>query len=86
MASRNNQNVFKGPSAVKDYFDPDNAPPLPLVELPEALNPYRDDGVHIYAKMMSAHPANNVKAMPGSQTPCTVSHGVQTLTCCPRTV
>ncbi|KAL7624931.1 hypothetical protein AAE478_004145 [Parahypoxylon ruwenzoriense] len=57
-------NVFKGPNSVKDYFDPDSAPPLPLVEIPEKLNPYRRDGVRIYAKMMTMHPANNVKAMP----------------------
>ncbi|KAI1377087.1 tryptophan synthase beta subunit-like PLP-dependent enzyme [Hypoxylon crocopeplum] len=57
-------NVFKGPNSVRDYFDPDSAPPLPLVEIPDGLNPYRRDGVRIYAKMMTMHPANNVKAMP----------------------
>ncbi|KAI2607792.1 tryptophan synthase beta subunit-like PLP-dependent enzyme [Hypoxylon sp. NC1633] len=64
--SRNNNflNVYKGPNSVRDYFDPDSAPPLPLVEIPDKLNPYRDDGVRIYAKMMTMHPANNVKAMP----------------------
>jgi cysteine synthase len=37
---------------------------LPLVEIPPSLNPYYDDGVRIYAKMMSMHPANNLKIMP----------------------
>ncbi|KAI3553351.1 cysteine synthase A [Colletotrichum abscissum] len=64
MQSRNNLNVYKGPDSVKDYFNPDRAPPLPLVELPNSLNPYRKDGVRIYAKMMTMHPANNVKSMP----------------------
>lgn len=64
MAEVNHLNVYKGPDAVKDYFNPDIAPPLPLVEIPDYLNPYRSDGVRIYAKMMSMHPANNVKAMP----------------------
>ncbi|KAI8200961.1 Cysteine synthase B [Colletotrichum sp. SAR 10_65] len=64
MAEVNHLNVYKGPDAVKDYFNPDIAPPLPLVEIPDCLNPYRNDGVRIYAKMMSMHPANNVKAMP----------------------
>ncbi|KAJ0383638.1 hypothetical protein COL922a_010093 [Colletotrichum nupharicola] len=64
MAEVNHLNVYKGPDAVKDYFNPDIAPPLPLVEIPDCLNPYRSDGVRIYAKMMSMHPANNVKAMP----------------------
>lgn len=66
MPARNNLNVYKGPDSVKDYFNPDKAPPLPLVELADALNPYRQDGIRIYAKMMTMHPANNVKAMPGN--------------------
>ncbi|KAI5865201.1 tryptophan synthase beta subunit-like PLP-dependent enzyme [Durotheca rogersii] len=57
-------NVYKGPNSVRSYFNPDSAPPLPLVEIPDKLNPYRQDGVRIYAKMMTMHPANNVKAMP----------------------
>lgn len=65
MHTRNENNVYKGPDALKNYFNPDIAPPLPLVELPETLNPYHKDGVRIYAKMMTMHPANNVKAMPG---------------------
>lgn len=66
MQPRNNLNVYKGPDSVKDYFNPDRAPLLPLVELPNSLNPYRQDGVRIYAKMMTMHPANNVKSMPGN--------------------
>lgn len=69
MSPQNNHNVYKGPNSVRDYFDPDTAPPLPLVEVPESLNPYRQDGVRIYAKMMSMHPANNVKCMPGKLEP-----------------
>lgn len=66
MSNNNSLNVYRGPNSVRDYFDPDSAPPLPLVEIPEGLNPYRGDGVRIYAKMMTMHPANNVKAMPGT--------------------
>ncbi|KAL2111855.1 hypothetical protein VUR80DRAFT_9148 [Thermomyces stellatus] len=57
-------NVYKGPDSVRSYFHPESSPPLPLVEIPECLNPHRRDGVRIYAKMMSMHPANNVKSMP----------------------
>ncbi|KAK3290229.1 tryptophan synthase beta subunit-like PLP-dependent enzyme [Chaetomium fimeti] len=57
-------NVYKGPDSVRSYFHPESSPPLPLVEIPDRLNPYRGDGVRIYAKMMSMHPANNVKSMP----------------------
>lgn len=64
MAS-NPLNVYVGPDSIAKYYDPDIQPPLPLVELPSALNPFRGDGVRIYAKMMSMHPANNVKALPG---------------------
>ncbi|GKT41234.1 putative small nuclear ribonucleoprotein F [Colletotrichum spaethianum] len=64
MIESNPLNVYTGPNSVKNYFDPDTAPPLPLVEIPDSLNPYRRHGVRIYAKMMSMHPANNVKAMP----------------------
>lgn len=59
------KNLYYGPDALKRYFDPDSQPPLPLVELPAHMNPFYDDGVRIYAKMMTVHPANNVKAMPG---------------------
>ena len=62
-------NVYRGPDSVRSYFDPDASPPLPLVEIPDCLNPYRRDGVRIYAKMMSMHPANNVKSMPGELSP-----------------
>ncbi|OJJ33221.1 hypothetical protein ASPWEDRAFT_43297 [Aspergillus wentii DTO 134E9] len=64
MSTFNERNVYFGPDAVKKYFDPDSQPPLPLVELPIHLNPYHQDGVRIYAKMMTMHPANNVKSMP----------------------
>ncbi|KAI1317768.1 tryptophan synthase beta subunit-like PLP-dependent enzyme [Xylariaceae sp. FL0255] len=64
MAESNLLNVYKGPEAIRQYFDPDSTPPLPLVEIPDCLNPYKQDGVRIYAKMMTMHPANNVKCMP----------------------
>lgn len=59
-------NVFRGTSAVADFFDPDKNPPLPLVEIPDRLNPYRQDGVRIYAKMLTHLPAQNVKSLPGT--------------------
>ncbi|KAF2793166.1 tryptophan synthase beta subunit-like PLP-dependent enzyme [Melanomma pulvis-pyrius CBS 109.77] len=57
-------NVFKGPDALVQFFDPDRSPPLPLVELPDALNPLRRDGVRIFAKMLTQLPAQNVKSLP----------------------
>ncbi|KAK3997951.1 cysteine synthase [Cladorrhinum sp. PSN332] len=64
MAARNPLNVFKGPDALHRYFQPDENPPLPLVEVPDALNPLRQDGVRIFAKMLTALPAQNVKSLP----------------------
>ncbi|KAK3936024.1 tryptophan synthase beta subunit-like PLP-dependent enzyme [Diplogelasinospora grovesii] len=60
----NPNNVYKGADSLRKYFDPDFQPPLPLVEIPDKLNPFRSDGVRIYAKMMTCLPANNVKCLP----------------------
>jgi cysteine synthase len=58
------KNVFKGPEAIKDFMDPGKLPYVPLVEIPQALNPFADDGVRILAKMMNLLPLGNVKAVP----------------------
>lgn len=65
MTCPNPLNIYNGPDSVEKYFDPDFQPPLPLVELPSKLNPFRSDSVRIYAKMMTALPAQNIKALPG---------------------
>ncbi|KAF4637610.1 hypothetical protein G7Y89_g481 [Cudoniella acicularis] len=57
-------NVYSGPTSLQKYFDPDEQPMLPLVELPANLNPFLSDNVHIFAKMLTALPAQNVKALP----------------------
>ncbi|KAI2619471.1 tryptophan synthase beta subunit-like PLP-dependent enzyme [Hypomontagnella submonticulosa] len=64
MLSSQYHNVYSGPRALQEYFDPDKQPMLPLVELPPKLNPFLEDGVHIFAKMLTALPAQNVKALP----------------------
>ena len=63
--SRRTNNVYSGPNALKDYYNPDVQPMIPLVEVPESLNPLYQDGVRTYAKMMTMLPAHNVKALPG---------------------
>ncbi|KAJ5567184.1 hypothetical protein N7535_006490 [Penicillium sp. DV-2018c] len=62
--SPNPLNIYTGLNSLRDYHNPDSSPPLPLVELPPCLNPYYDNGVRIYAKIMTALPAHNVKALP----------------------
>ncbi|RDW58723.1 hypothetical protein BP6252_13199 [Coleophoma cylindrospora] len=64
MNHPNINNVYKGPDSMAKYFDPDFQPLLPLVEIPQSLNPLRGDNVRIYAKMMTILPAQNVKALP----------------------
>jgi len=56
--------VFQGPSALRDFLNPANHPPLPLVELPASLNPFADKGVRLFAKMMCLLPLGNVKSLP----------------------
>src|SRR4051812_22761698 len=56
--------VFEGPAAIRDFLDPGNHPPLPLVELPETLNPFASVGVRIFAKLMYLLPLLNVKSLP----------------------
>ena len=65
MDCKNKFNIYRGPHSMVQYFDPDYQPLLPLVELPDRLNPLRGDNVRIYAKMMTALPAQNIKALPG---------------------
>lgn len=57
-------NIYMGPESLKKYYDPDHQPLLPLVEIPEKLNPFLQDNVRIYAKMMTCLPAHNIKALP----------------------
>ncbi|EFR01921.1 cysteine synthase K/M:Cysteine synthase B [Nannizzia gypsea CBS 118893] len=64
MANINPLNVYTGQDSMKKYLNPDCQPSLPLVEIPQSLNPFYDDGVRVYAKMMTMHPTNNVKAIP----------------------
>jgi len=57
-------NVFSGTNAIRDFLNPDNNPYIPLVELPEHLNPFTQDKVRIYAKLMNMLPLGNVKSLP----------------------
>lgn len=56
--------VFEGPDAVRDFLNPDHHLPLPLVELPEPLNPFVADGVRVFGKLMYLLPLLNVKSLP----------------------
>ncbi len=60
----NFNNVFAGPDAVKNFLNPDYNPPLPLVEIPDQLNPFRKDEVRVFAKLMNFLPLANVKSLP----------------------
>lgn len=56
--------VFAGGEGLADYLCPANYAPPPLVELPRDLNPFRDRGVRLFAKMMPLVPLMNIKSLP----------------------
>jgi cysteine synthase A len=60
----NMKNVFSGPDAIPKLLNPDFNPPLPLVELPESLNPFAGQRVRIYAKLLYLLPLLNLKSLP----------------------
>ena len=59
-----NLNFFSGKNAVLNFLNPNKNMPLPLVEIPEKLNPFYKEGVRIYAKLMNMLPLSNVKSLP----------------------
>ena len=69
MEWSNPLNVYKGADSLVKFYDPGYQPLLPLVEIPDKLNPFRKYGVRIYAKLMTALPAHNVKSLAG-EFPC----------------
>lgn len=56
--------VFDGPDAIREFLNPANSAPLPLVELPGKLNPYRGEGIRVYAKLAYLMPLLNLKSLP----------------------
>lgn len=57
-------NVFLGKNAILDFLNPKNHVMIPLVELPKELNPFYDDGVRIFVKLMNTLPLLNIKSLP----------------------
>jgi cysteine synthase len=58
------EGVFSGQDGLANYLSPANYAPTPLVELPNDLNPFREDGIRIYAKMLPLVPLMNIKSIP----------------------
>jgi len=63
-SQRPSNNVFSGSDALKNFLNPDCNPPLPLVELPRRLNPFADQRVRLFAKLMYLLPLLNLKSLP----------------------
>jgi len=57
-------NVFAGPDGIKHFLHPDHSQPAPLVELPDRLNPFAEQRVRIFAKLMYLLPLLNLKSFP----------------------
>lgn len=53
--------------AIRNLLNPEKNPPVPLVELPSTLNPYTDDGVRVFAKLMFLLPLLTIKSLPALQ-------------------
>lgn len=56
--------VYTGEDALHRYLSPVNFAATPLIELPDDLNPYKNDGVRIMAKMVPLVPLMNIKSIP----------------------
>ena len=59
-------NVFGGQNGIRDFLNPENHL-TPLIELPSSLNPFENDGVHIFIKMQTFLPLMNIKCIPAYQ-------------------
>src|SRR5579862_5560424 len=55
---------FSGKDSIRNLLNPDCNPPLPLVELPDKLNPFLKQRVRIFAKLMYLLPLLNMKSLP----------------------
>lgn len=60
----NYKNIYSGQDSILNFLDPSQGSYIPLVELPEHLNPFLQRGIHIYAKLMYLLPLGNVKSIP----------------------
>jgi len=60
----NKKNIFKGEKAIFNYLSPGSSGPTPVVELPQHLNPFLKDGVHIFIKLAHNIPLLNIKSVP----------------------
>ncbi|HEY9716455.1 MAG TPA: pyridoxal-phosphate dependent enzyme, partial [Trichormus sp.] len=56
--------VYLGEAGLQNYLNPANYPATPLIELPDDLNPFRQDGVRLLAKMVPLVPLMNIKSLP----------------------
>ncbi len=56
-------NLFEGPSSVTNFLNPACHSFIPLVELPDRLNPLREQGVRLFAKCAYLLPLLNIKSL-----------------------
>lgn len=61
---KNKNKVFEGESAIKDFLNPGSIGVTPIIELPLSLNPFKEDKVRIYIKLMQFVPLYNIKFLP----------------------
>jgi cysteine synthase len=56
-------NVFSGPDSIREFLNPENCAPTPLVELPPRLNPFHQSEIRIFAKLGYLTPLLNIKQL-----------------------
>jgi cysteine synthase len=63
-AKNDSKNIFEGEEAIKDFLNPSSLGMIPIVELPSSLNPFKEDKVRIFIKLMQFVPLYNIKSLP----------------------
>ena len=54
MTPVNPLNIYTGPTSLQDYYDPEKQPLLPLVEIPDGLNPFRGTLLCVYVATLQS--------------------------------
>lgn len=64
----NNKRVYTGADGLRSYLAPQREEYIPLVELPDSLNPFlASHNIHVSAKLMNTLPLGNVKSLPAHE-------------------
>jgi cysteine synthase len=63
IATSTARNVYAGSAGLNDFLNPGMQPPTPMVELTASLNPFHQDGVRVFLKLLFMTPIFNSKIL-----------------------